>query len=313
MVRENAGSDRRWSAGNAAQNQDIRRLLSPTIRWLAARHRVLLRQVLGPEADRIMARLEAETPEIEVIVAKRVEAMLPGLLEDEIRLVFEDLASRAEAVGRTLEAERAEDEEAPGDDPSESLPSGGRLAAEEGHRAQPSGQVNGKSDWNSEDSHQIEEVSATAEGASIEPLDAERLDGVEGEAGSHPSDEEDSSPSTDDLYEGTVGLTVHAVGGIGQVVQFVRRLCGDPEIRLLRMASRAEDSVDILVALRQPVGLTKILPQIDSVSAVEVPPQESGPGSHRMLIVHLKNRPSEKESSPSEPAQPTSEAEQVVA
>ena len=104
-------------------------------------------------------------------------------------------------------------------------------------------------------------------------------------------------------------MTVHAVGGIGEVVQFVRRLCGDPEIRLLRMASRAEDSVDILVALRQPVGLRKILPRIDRVSAVEVPPQQSGPGSHRMLIVHLEDRPSEEESSPSEPAQPASKPE----
>ena len=206
MVGENAGSDRRMSAGNPAQNQDIRRLLSPTVRWLAARHRVLLRQALGPDADRIIARLEAETPEIEAIVSKRVETLLPELLEDEIRLVFEDLANRAEAVGRSLEAESAEDEEAPGDGPSESLPSEGQAAAEEGHRTQPSGQLNGKSDWNSDDCHQIEEVSATADGASIEPLDVERLDEVEGEAGSHPSDEEDSSPSSDDLYEGTVGL-----------------------------------------------------------------------------------------------------------
>ena len=77
--------------GGADQQREVLRFIAPSVRWIAAQHRALLRQALGPQGHKAMARLVAETLEIEAEVARRVEARLPELLLHEVRGVFEDL------------------------------------------------------------------------------------------------------------------------------------------------------------------------------------------------------------------------------
>ena len=93
------GRDRQV-AGAPGSNQEIRRLVAPSVRWIAAQHRVLLRHALGADADRILAKLETDTAGLEATVANRVAASLTGLLHREVRRVFDDALQGIEGGSR---------------------------------------------------------------------------------------------------------------------------------------------------------------------------------------------------------------------
>ena len=91
--------------------------------------------------------------------------------------------------------------------------------------------------------------------------------GVEGvEASDLP--ENPSRPPDNELFEGTVRLNVEAGSQMPALVKIVSELRQMPEFRLLRMKGNAEEGLDILLKLREPVYLKEVLADIDGVSHV---------------------------------------------
>ena len=79
-----------------------------------------------------------------------------------------------------------------------------------------------------------------------------------------------AAPPEED-YEGTVRLTVESEGQIRLVVNFVTELRQNPYLRLLRLVGHPPKSVDIWLALREPVQLKELLQRMPEVSLVSVP------------------------------------------
>ena len=227
----------------AGQHEDVRQLLAPTVRWIAAQHRAVLRQALGRDGAEVMAKVEAATVDLEATVARSVEARLQELMRDEVRSLFEHALSCIESL------------------PACAIVNGAQSLA-------------GREDSDTK-------ISASA-----------NADAVVTPSGSPAwEDEEDSEESStcadDELYEGNVTLILEASGGVGQILQFVRELSREPEVRLLKLASKADTGVDISLALRQPLYLKKILPNIKGVSQVSQSLERSSAGKDRKLTVQL--------------------------
>ena len=118
-----------------------------------------------------------------------------------------------------------------------------------------------------------------------------------------PGGVQEAGTAEDQVVEGTVRLVVDAGGDIGQVINFVRELHGEPEVRLLKMVSAREDGVDIWLALRQPVDLGKILTKMEDVSRVDAI-MEAGSGSpESVLVVALREDDAETPANTPQPAQ----------
>ena len=80
---------------------------------------------------------------------------------------------------------------------------------------------------------------------------------------------ERQSPLADDeLYEGAVRLRVEANGSIRRLVQFVRGLHENPHLRLLRLGSQTQGDAEILLGLRVPMHLKKVLGGMELVAQV---------------------------------------------
>jgi hypothetical protein len=110
------------------------------------------------------------------------------------------------------------------------------------------------------------------ESSPLQQAPAARLDGV----------------ADDEVYEGTVRLTVEPSGGMKQVLQFVDELRRKPELRLLQLVGTRKDGVDIWLGLREPLHLKRTLSQIDGVSRVSAVPDPDGAASEeRVLTVEL--------------------------
>ncbi len=107
-----------------------------------------------------------------------------------------------------------------------------------------------------------------------------------------PTDEDMPSPADDDvydqdLYEGTVRISVEADACISRVVQFVRELRQKPQFRLLRLVGNKKSGVNIWLGLREPLDLKKILPQIEGVTRVRTLSSTGPDGKERLIAVQL--------------------------
>lgn len=91
-------TESRFRAGSESQREWIRKLIAPTVRWIAAQDRALIRQALGEEADQVLDALAAGTEELEDTVCQRVEALLPELLRGEVHRVIEEAISGVEGM-----------------------------------------------------------------------------------------------------------------------------------------------------------------------------------------------------------------------
>ena len=329
MVRKRAGFHKGGSeldADSERRVQGIGELIAPTVRWMAAQHRAVLRQALGPDAHRIISLLEDATVGLEATVARRLETRLPEVIRDEIRRAYVDALKGAEDMpvdfgggsGDTLGTEGVSGElvrglEAPGfetEDVNERshLDRGAQTALElEGatFRELEWQPADSGLYWRAPDPRDVGgETDLDPEGAAFRELKWQPADSGlywrasktlglgESQAGgfdpAHSTDEP-SEPDVDELYEGIVLLTVKADDGIGQIVQFVRDLCRRPDVRLRKMTCSPNEVVEISLALRQPLSLGRILPTIEGVSQVSTSP-EPGRAQQRMLIVQLTGR-----------------------
>lgn len=124
-------------------------------------------------------------------------------------------------------------------------------------------------------------------------------------ASTGPTDEEMPSPADDevydqDLYEGTVRISIEADACISRVVQFVRELRQKPQFRLLRLVGNKKSGVNIWLGLREPLDLKKILPQIEGVTRVRTLSATAPDGKERLIAVQLAH--SEPEQAQAAPA-----------
>ena len=96
----------------------------------------------------------------------------------------------------------------------------------------------------------------------------------------------------DELYEGTVRLSVHAEGPPGPVVAFAQRLDKKPECRLIRMSNNVSSGVDVWLALREPVSLRQLL-RVEGVAEVSATRgRDLSPESDDAPLTVLLKRPS---------------------
>ena len=247
MVKQIAGFHIRKGhrlTGSDDEDQAVLALVTPTVRWLVAQERSRLRQALGPEAGQIMADVESATEELEAVVAKEVEARLPELLWGEVHRLFQAALSGRESQPAGLQRALIDQREA---------------------RGVASGVADGRKGWGCEAKAEDSVlrvhpgVEAVAGQFSASPRNAA---GAEAEDGGSPEDE---------LYEGTVMLTLEWDRAILQVVQFVREVCREPEIRLQRLTRTHKRGVKIWLALRRPMHLKKVMPNIEGVTLVSKP------------------------------------------
>ena len=88
----------------------------------------------------------------------------------------------------------------------------------------------------------------------------------------------------EDMYEGTVQLSLQAEGNMALVVNFVQQLRERPEFRLLRMVNNRRGGTDIWLGLREPISLRQMLSQVEGVAQVS-------PTRHRDLSPASEDSP----------------------
>ena len=245
MVKQIAGFHIRKGrrlTGSDDQDQAVLALVTPTVRWLVAQERSRLRQALGPEATQIMADVESATEELETVVARKVEARLPELLWGEVHRLFDAALSGREGLSAGLQ--RA-------------------LIGQREARGAAGPVVGGSGGWKAKTEDSVLRVHPGVEV-------------VAGQLSASPRNKEETAEADEgfpehELYEGTVMLTLEGDRTISQVVQFVRELCREPEIRLQKLRRTHKRGVDIWLALRRPIRLKNVIPNIEGVTLVSEP------------------------------------------
>ena len=95
-------------------------------------------------------------------------------------------------------------------------------------------------------------------------------------------------PSEEELFEGTVRLTIEANGCNRQVLHFVEQLCQLPAVRLLQLVGNSRrEGADVWIGLREPACLKMVLLQMPGVVDVATPVGCSPEGHERLLVVRL--------------------------
>ena len=280
MVIRNSGIHKGGTAsasGGERHLEWVLDLVAPTIRWIAAQDRAVIRRALGQDADEVLSDLVASTGELEEAVCRRVEALLPELLQSEVRRVFEDVLS---CSGIEVAASGAHGWDGDGVDALR-----GRSAVAE---ADKGAQAATKTK---------QEGSEGRQPAFEVMLDADRLLVESRPTRTAPSEEENDrqgavEASGEPLYEGTVVLLLEANIGIGQVVQFLRHLCLEPVIRLVKLVSGHEEGVSIWLALREPLDLMGVVSRMKGVSLISQSGEATAATEHPTLIVLLADGPS---------------------
>ena len=97
-----------------------------------------------------------------------------------------------------------------------------------------------------------------------------------------------AAADNDDLYEGTVRLTVNTLGPVSHLINFVSELRQNPQFRLLRLvANQHKEGMDIWLRLREPLSLKSCLGVIKGVAEVSISPEPPGEGREPVFKVLL--------------------------
>ncbi len=90
------------------------------------------------------------------------------------------------------------------------------------------------------------------------------------------------------IYEGTVRLTVSALGPVRNLINFVSELRQSPQFRLLRLvANQHKEGMDIWLGLREPLEFLQILSSMAGVHDVSPGSDASEDEEEQLLIVTL--------------------------
>ena len=92
----------------------------------------------------------------------------------------------------------------------------------------------------------------------------------------------------EDMYEGTVKLSIETAGYIRAMIQFVDQLRGNQHFHLLRLtADQRREGMVIWLRLREPLNLKTTLLEMDGVSKVAAPDVINPDSNERQLTVSL--------------------------
>ena len=90
------------------------------------------------------------------------------------------------------------------------------------------------------------------------------------------------------VFEGTASIRTQDTSNLLTMVDFVQRLRGTPQLRVLRLIRQASSYVDIRLGLREPLDLKDLLERITGVAEVALNPSPNQNGSEPMLLVRLE-------------------------
>ena len=97
-----------------------------------------------------------------------------------------------------------------------------------------------------------------------------------------------AQPVDEEMYEGTVKLTVEAAGNIRPMIHFVDELRSNQHFHLLRLApNQHREGMDIWLRLREPLGLKSTLLNMEGVSRVAATDVIDSDSTERQLTVSL--------------------------
>ena len=304
---------------DALHERDVERAIAPLIGRMVAQCYALLRQELERKVKQdphlysearvsgIMQEFDAVAEDIQEATLERVKARLLALIQEEVRHVFEDALSNAE---ETLLDAAPEDDGARPPPPAPAArgrPSRARppWQVEEGPRpvvppaaegpeeqapraatpTPPADAAGGATEAAAQAAPPREAAPAT-EALTAAP------GGQEGEVVFVPSDaeglpDEVAHAPEEEVYEGTVRLSVEANGSVRQLIRFVDQLREKPQFRLLQLVGNHKEGLHIWLGLREALCLKKVLLQMEGVAQVGVPLGRSPKGHERLLKVRL--------------------------
>ena len=98
----------------------------------------------------------------------------------------------------------------------------------------------------------------------------------------------DSAHSEPMVVEGTASIRTQDTTNLLTLVDFVERLRGTPQLRVLRLVRQASSYVDILLGLREPLDLKDLLERMPGVMEVNLAPSPHSDGGEPLLMVRLE-------------------------
>ena len=96
---------------------------------------------------------------------------------------------------------------------------------------------------------------------------------------------------SNELHEGNTRVRVQTTGPVRRLVSFVRELRDTHQLRLLRLQSQTPSNIEILLDLREPSNLERLLAQIPGVSEVNAAPSQDPRDHEYRLLVRLEEEP----------------------
>ena len=99
----------------------------------------------------------------------------------------------------------------------------------------------------------------------------------------------------EEAYEGTVRLNARTAGCTCQAMYFLRKVCGMPELRLLRLVGTSRGGLELVVALREPIRLKSVLMQMERVAMVSDVSRRGPDNEEQQLDIWLVDTPSANE------------------
>ncbi len=90
------------------------------------------------------------------------------------------------------------------------------------------------------------------------------------------------------VFEGTASIRAQDTTNLLTMVNFVQRLRGIPQLRVLRLVRQASSYVEILLGLREPLDLKDLLERMPGVTEVTLTPSPHGNGDEPLLVVRLE-------------------------
>ena len=97
-----------------------------------------------------------------------------------------------------------------------------------------------------------------------------------------------SGPGDEEIFEGTVRLSVKTTGSIRGMINFVDELRQSQDFHLLRLvADQNKEGMDIWLRLRGPLNLKNTLLQVEGVAMVEVPTQPDPEAESGEQLLHV--------------------------
>ena len=108
------------------------------------------------------------------------------------------------------------------------------------------------------------------------------------ESSSEAEPESSLNQLPDDVYEGTIRLTVSTGGPVYNLINFVSELRQNPQFRLLRLvANQHKEGMDIWLGLREPVPLVSMLQGMQGVEEASGTPEMPSENDEHILNVVL--------------------------